>query len=245
MTVALVYQDYVHSNGVLLKRLQDTAGITAIRFVDAADIKSGTLRDYVNALFIMPGGADLFYCEKLNGAGNKAIHDFVEAGGIYLGLCAGAYYGCAALDWAAREEHPIAGKRELAFIDTTATGPVYDLIENGDFNKSWSSIAQVEMNGALYPAYYEGGPVFDTRDALGRYTLPGNPPAILRQDFGKGCVILSSPHIEYTPDYLESALYNHRQASPDYMQGVLKTFKQQWRPELDLWSKIVSPLLNH
>ncbi len=245
MTVALVYQDYVHSNGVLLKRLQGTSEISTIRFVDAADIQNGVLQKYNNALFIMPGGADLFYCEKLNGAGNAAIRSFVESGGIYLGLCAGAYYGCAGLNWAEHEEHPITGTRELAFINTVATGPVYDLIEDGDFNKSWSGIAHVEMDGTTYPAYYEGGPVFDTPEALGRYTLPGNPPAIVQQSIGKGLVILSSPHIEYTPAYLEAALYKHRQKSPDYMQGLLSTFKQHWRPELDLWSKIISPHLKH
>ena len=41
---------------------------------------------------VMPGGADRPYCAALNGEGNRRIRAFVEAGGAYLGLCAGAYY---------------------------------------------------------------------------------------------------------------------------------------------------------
>ena len=44
------------------------------------------------AIFVMPGGVALHYAQKLNGAGNQMIKTFVNQGGTYLGICAGAYY---------------------------------------------------------------------------------------------------------------------------------------------------------
>jgi biotin--protein ligase len=41
-------------------------------------------------LLVIPGGADIPYTEALNGAGNNKIRQYVESGGSYLGICAGA-----------------------------------------------------------------------------------------------------------------------------------------------------------
>src|SRR6476620_3369467 len=51
------------------------------------------------ALFVMPGGSDLPYVRKLNGAGNQNIKDYVKNGGSYLGICAGAYYAAAYVEF--------------------------------------------------------------------------------------------------------------------------------------------------
>ena len=60
-----------------------------MRTVMAADIRlDPTLFDHA-VMFVMPGGADLPYCAALNGAPNARIRRFVEAGGTYLGICAG------------------------------------------------------------------------------------------------------------------------------------------------------------
>ena len=45
------------------------------------------------AALVFPGGADQGYCRTLNGDGNRRIRQFVERGGIYIGFCAGGYYG--------------------------------------------------------------------------------------------------------------------------------------------------------
>lgn len=41
------------------------------------------------ALLAFPGGRDLPYMQELGGAGNARIKRWVEAGGRYLGICAG------------------------------------------------------------------------------------------------------------------------------------------------------------
>src|SRR6185295_82858 len=111
----LVYQDYVHNNGALFRALGKHFGQQNIGFADAGDVHDGILDDKVR-LFVMPGGADLFYAEKLNGAGNKAIRRWTEKGGAYLGICAGAYYGCHSLGWAEGTQQEISGPRELGFF---------------------------------------------------------------------------------------------------------------------------------
>ena len=44
---------------------------------------------------VFPGGRDVPYLEALAGAGCARIRRYVEGGGSYLGLCAGAYFGSA------------------------------------------------------------------------------------------------------------------------------------------------------
>lgn len=76
-------------------------------------------------LLVMPGGRDLPYCRELDGKGNQNIRAFVEGGGSYLGICAGAYYGSAYVEFAKNDPSmSVVGPRELAFFPVTAVGPV-------------------------------------------------------------------------------------------------------------------------
>ncbi|KAK9813904.1 hypothetical protein WJX73_004231 [Symbiochloris irregularis] len=76
-------------------------------------------------LLVMPGGADLPYCQALNGKGNELIRDFVETGGAYLGLCAGAYYGCSRIEFELGTPLEVRGSRELKFFGGVARGGVF------------------------------------------------------------------------------------------------------------------------
>ncbi|WP_435641402.1 BPL-N domain-containing protein [Micavibrio aeruginosavorus] len=221
----LVYEDYVHNNAQLHRALRDAYGPFAVTTCDAGDLQTGILNKSVN-LFIMPGGADLYNCEKLNGAGNKILRHYVEEGGAYLGLCAGAYYASRDIKWAEGiEGHAIMGPRELNFFLGTAVGPVMDFIEDRDITKSWNHAAQIEwlddMGNMPATVHYNGGPVFvGAEDApgtkiLARYTsLPGSPAAIIECSVGKGHAILCSPHLEHGATTLSRALYNH--ANPSF-----------------------------
>lgn len=231
----LVYQDYVHNNGILFRALSDHFGTDNVRYCDAAAILSGALDQA--RLFVMPGGADLFYCERLDGAGNRAIRAFVENGGAYLGICAGAYYACAALDWAKNEAAPINGPRELAFYKGTAAGPVYDFIEDGDFARSWDGIAEIEFAQSRFPVLYSGGPVFtgdDSAAVLARYTtLPGRPAATVECAIGKGRAILCSPHLEYDAAHYKTTLYRHRNPSYNWQNEIAEKLQQGTKQQGD------------
>lgn len=78
------------------------------------------------SLLVMPGGADLPYCRELDGSGNEAITKYVRNGGKYLGLCAGAYYGSARVEFEVGNlEMEVSGPRQLQFFPGTARGAVY------------------------------------------------------------------------------------------------------------------------
>ncbi len=155
-------------------------------------------------IFVMLGGADLPYCRKLNGAGNENIRAYVEEGGTYLGICAGAYYGCKAIEYHKGREDEICGKRELAFAPVTAIGSLHDLAP--PYDETLNSAAIAELSDGEQ-AFYNGGCTFKGSgfEILCRYeSLHGKPPAIITMGVGKGRAILSGVHFEMTPALLKN-----------------------------------------
>jgi len=233
MKPVLIYQDYVHNNAVLFNRLCRHYGDEATGYCDAADIQNGALK--TARLLVMPGGADLYNCEKLGGNGaDLLIQDFVSSGGAYLGICAGAYYGCAEILWDEGGTDEIAGSRTLGFYPGRATGPVKDFIEQRQTEKSWQHAAAISTEDKNYTVLYNGGPLFTMTGPpspeiriLARYDeLPGQPPAIIECIYGKGLAILSSPHIEYGPDDCDHSLYRHRNMSYEWEKIVADQMTQ-------------------
>ncbi|KAL4440577.1 hypothetical protein ABPG75_003578 [Micractinium tetrahymenae] len=92
--------------------------------LDAAQLLAGGWQPGC-LLLVMPGGADLPYCKHLNGRGNQLIREYVESGGSYLGLCAGAYYACARVEFEPGSRLEVVEDRELAFFPGTAAGSIY------------------------------------------------------------------------------------------------------------------------
>ena len=77
------------------------------------------------ALLVFPGGRDLPYCAQLNGElGTGRVARFVRGGGAYLGLCAGAYFASARVDFELGTPLEVTGARELAFFPGAAVGAV-------------------------------------------------------------------------------------------------------------------------
>lgn len=153
-------------------------------------------------VFVMPGGADLPYCEKLDGEGNDNIRAYVEEGGTYLGVCAGAYYGCAALEYHKGREDEICETRELAFAPVTAVGSIPELANLYDL--TLESAAVITLKNGLQ-TYYHGGPYFRLDglvEVLAYYDLPFLAPAIIRTKVGKGTTILSGVHFEVGAEQL-------------------------------------------
>ncbi len=153
-------------------------------------------------LFVMPGGADLPYCKKLNGAGNNNIRAYVEEGGTYLGICAGAYYGCSKIEFHKGRDDEISGPRELAFTEAIAYGSLPDIAPYYDLTLNSAGVADIELfDGTKTRAFYHGGPAFrtgkDDTEILATYTgISGNPAAIIRKNVGDGRAILSGVHFE-------------------------------------------------
>ncbi len=175
-----------------------------VREIFADDIVRGDLQ-HARAL-IMPGGADVPYCQKLTGAGNEAIVAFVREGGLYIGSCAGAYYAHQAIDWRNAEER-IAGERELAFFEGVARGPL--LVPYSALSSEGLAFVQLryrDMAKAL--VYYKGGPIMhvcNKSELMASFTHKGlEYPAVVKKRIGRGVAVAMSPHIEYTEAFLHS-----------------------------------------
>lgn len=165
--------------------------------------------DRSSHLLIMPGGRDRPYHAALQGKGNRKIRSFVENGGTYLGICAGAYYASARIEFDKDFPLEICEERELAFFRGTAVGPAYG---KGTFDyMSRSGVRAARLSTPLnsFHAYYNGGCTFagDLSGCriLARFAdLPGEPPAILECRVGKGKAILSGVHLEIPASSLDS-----------------------------------------
>lgn len=171
-----------------------------VRIADAAAVIDNSA--FQNAdMFVMPGGADLPYCRKLNGAGNRNIRDFVEQGGTYVGICAGAYYACRDIEFHKGRDDEICGPRDLALMNATAIGSLPELAPYYDDRLRTVAVAQLQAELET-SAYYHGGCKFMLHEDAtihARYTLEGSPAAIIERTVGNGRVILSGLHLEIGP----------------------------------------------
>mmetsp|Transcript_10197 Transcript_10197/g.26481 ORF Transcript_10197/g.26481 Transcript_10197/m.26481 type:complete len:556 (+) Transcript_10197:50-1717(+) len=120
---------------------------------------------------VMPGGRDQPYCNDLRGEPCARIRSFVEAGGAYVGLCAGAYFGSRRVQFEPGTQLEVFGERELGFFPGTAMGSAYGGFEYGTDNGavaariSFVDDAAVETGsshlqepGRTTRAYFHGGP---------------------------------------------------------------------------------------
>lgn len=225
----LTYIDAGTSDGTarLMRTIgqQLQSGAYDIRAVMADDIRHDAALFDDAVLFVMPGGADLPYCAALNGAPNARIRRFVEQGGVYLGICAGAYYACRELAFHAGTAGAICGKRELSFVDAVAVGSLPELTGGHLYDGTPRSTAAVEIRTtaqlapdpvSLY-AHYHGGCRFDfggdpgaDAQVLAVYAgLEDAPPAIVSARVGKGSAILTGIHLEISEHECKDALRSH------------------------------------
>ncbi|PIS03174.1 MAG: hypothetical protein COT85_03900 [Chlamydiae bacterium CG10_big_fil_rev_8_21_14_0_10_42_34] len=183
--------------------------------ITASDILQGGLDPI--SIFIMPGGRDRPYHLALKGDANAQLRTFVEQGGTYLGICAGAYYGCATVDFERGHPLEVYESRELCFFKGSAVGPVYG---KGIFDyrsEKGARLAKIGTEVGTFDVYYKGGCTFEGDlshvKILARYLdLPNQPPAIIECKVGKGKAILSGVHIEKQPALMPYVLELCRQS---------------------------------
>ncbi|KAI9487827.1 MAG: biotin-protein ligase [Benjaminiella poitrasii] len=176
------------------------------------------------AMLVMPGGRDLPYCKALNGKPNERIKKYVEAGGRYLGLCAGAYYASESIEFEkGRALMEIIQSRELEFYPGLCRGTTYPGFIYNSENGALSVTVKLEQQtlrefSTSYilkeiKMYYNGGGYFvhpecyDNVTVLCRYKDPS--PLCASQDesddlaaavhcrVGLGHALLIGTHPEY------------------------------------------------
>lgn len=198
--------------------------------INANEVIAGVWRKNAIAFF-MPGGADLPYKKLLDGPGNQQIVEYVRAGGVYVGICAGAYYAAQHVEFAKGSELEVIGSRELAFFQGSAVGPIlapYDYRTN-----SGARVAKLIFNDQqIGMAYFNGGPYFKGNiagEVIAHYA-DNNLPAIIQISVGKGKAILSGVHWEYQANLLNKKdEYIKPLLSDMYSDITLKTRKRLLR----------------
>jgi len=186
-----------------------------IDFLEPEGVRQGNwLED--TCLFIMPGGADIFYARTLKGKGNQQIQHYVQEGGRYLGFCAGAYYGSRKIAFAKGTTKEITSDRELGFYPDIAEGPTlkpWDHKTNSGAEAAvvmWNGPTTLFPNNHFLTVYYNGGGHFVNAhnypqvSILASYTTTPEPKAaIIDITYGEGRVILSGIHCEFSPELFD------------------------------------------
>ena len=91
----LIYCDYGTNDISSLKHSLEEYFAPLKVSIGTIDAKGIVNEDCLNKnvlAFFMPGGRATPYIEKLKVQGNQKIIEYVRNGGVYFGICAGAYY---------------------------------------------------------------------------------------------------------------------------------------------------------
>ncbi|MFX1486908.1 MAG: BPL-N domain-containing protein [Promethearchaeota archaeon] len=158
--------------------------------VNEKDIQEGKLLGH--DILVVPGGYTWLYMPSLGNLGRKRIRSFVAQGGKFIGICSGAY---------------IAPKLVILPSEFNEVQTGLDIIDVEIKRAKGRGIRKIKIVKPEHPIvsgyygsiriYYQNGPLMKAGpgvEVLAVYeTAEG---AILLSNFGKGKVILFSPHPE-------------------------------------------------
>lgn len=187
----------------LLRQLPALDGVAVSR-IGPTEIRYGALDGFDVVVF--PGGMGGTQSKMLGAAGREHVRKFVDRGGGYVGICAGAYLACRGFSWG------------LGILDARTKSPKWKRgkgivrVELTDDGRTLLPAAEVPF-GVLYangpilePADDPNIPDYETlahfRTEVARNGTPKgimiDSSAIVRGTFGKGRVVAFSPHPEQT-----------------------------------------------
>ncbi|MFW9801650.1 MAG: BPL-N domain-containing protein [Candidatus Thorarchaeota archaeon] len=171
--------------------------------VTAADIRNDILVDY--DIIAIPGGWAWAYFQDLTNSGIVRVRNFVENGGAFFGVCAGAYFACDNIRW---EGENIGYSLDL--YPNLGIGPIEEIAAWPGHN-----MTRINLNKAVtgpdlsgepdsHTVMYYGGPYFETAgtdgvNVIATYEVNGEP-AIISYEYGQGRIVLSGPHVEWEED---------------------------------------------
>jgi glutamine amidotransferase-like uncharacterized protein len=174
------------------------------RRVCPEDVRAGVLGQFDVAMFT--GGSGSGQAKALGEDGRAEVRRFVENGGGYIGICAGAFLACNGFTWG------------LGIIDAKTLSPLWQ--RGTDYVKveltEQGRVILGQRTDQFDCLYYQGPivgraevaavPDYDVlaffRTEVAKNNTPKgimvNSPAIFSGHFGKGRVLCFSPHPELT-----------------------------------------------
>lgn len=208
----------------------------AVQTVSAAVLASQPWSESC-ALLVLPGGRDLPYLASLATATNT-IQSYVNNGGAFLGICAGAYYASRRVEWETGTKLEVSGDRPLAFFDGICKGCVYPGFAYDSENGARAvGVEDVDESQIVQGLYFNGGGEFigadtsKTATVLAKYVEEEGHGKIaaVRCQVGKGSAVLWGIHPEYslTNEPLLSAL--KKRTPPLSQQEIRENEAQRWK----------------
>lgn len=209
LRVALFDDDGAGERGKKTVREQLSQRGMEVALMKGRDIAEKGLAGFDVVIFT--GGSASKQGNALGEKGRENVRKFVRSGGGYVGICAGAYLACA-------------GTNRVSVLSAKTVDPRW---------RRGEGVVKVEITPAgeeitglaakVHPIRYANGPIIqpDGRDDIAPYepvaffrtelARNGTPvgimvdsPAIARGVFGKGRVVISSPHPESTDGLQDS-----------------------------------------
>ncbi len=251
----LIYCDYgTNDIGSLQRSLTEHFAPLNVEILttDAKGIvNEGSLNENVLAFF-MPGGRATPYLEKLKVQGNQKIRQYVEEGGVYFGICAGAYYASKKVFFETDvKELSIIQECGLNLIDAEAIGTLYKELNISPYTMDFNSIAPVKVcwkeDNASHIANYHGGPYFkpipnSSLQVLAEYELEDKKlPAAVMQKHKRGVAIASGLHIEDSGKDLRRILFNLRKEK-ERAENIIATLEANEPSRLALFKKLMQKI---
>lgn len=190
--------------GASLERILTEAGMRVTR-CGSDEIAAGTLDRF--HLVIFPGGSGSKQAATLGPQGRVQVRRFVERGGGYLGVCAGAYLCTSGYDWSLKilDAKTVSPKwergRATLQMELTEQGRQWLGGRSGPFDVRYHNGPVVAPARIDSLADYEPLAIFRT-EVANNGAPPGvmiDSPAIAAGRCGKGRVLFISPHPEQTP----------------------------------------------
>lgn len=154
--------------------------------IEETDIKEDKLEK--NSVLIVPGGYTKRCIKALVDSGREIIREFISKGGSYIGICAGAYMASKTVEV---QGHP----------------PGLDIININNKRESGTGIRTITITEPEHPLasdcdkkikiWYQNGPMIKPgKDIETVAVYEKGQAAIVYGNFGKGKVIIFSPHPE-------------------------------------------------
>lgn len=189
---------------------------------------------------VFPGGADLPYVRDCKPVIPK-IKDFVNKGGLYIGFCAGGYFGTSRVEFSQGDPNmEVTGNRDLKFFPGIGRGPAYGKYQYN--SETGARACELELrDGSKVYNYYNGGAVFvdagkmENTEVLATYSEPthvpftddtqnnsdSKPAAVILCSIGKGKALLTGTHPEFTPNLLKK-----NDGNTELLKPIIQTLEE-------------------